>query len=77
MTKMHMVILILAGFINTQKVLLVYTGKLKNYFSFNGRISDIQSDGYIDRSNSDLKCITYLQSLTIENYDRTYFIWRS
>ncbi len=44
------------GSFNTQKSSIGFgTGKLKNYFSFNGRISDIQSDGYIDRSNSDLK----------------------
>ena len=44
------------GSFNTQKKSIAFnTGKLKNYFSFNGRISDIQSDGYIDRSNSDLK----------------------
>ena len=45
-----------SGSFNTQKSSIGFgTGKLKNYFSFNGRISDIQSDGYIDRSNSDLK----------------------
>ena len=44
------------GSFNTSKQSVSFgTGLLKNYFSLSGRISHIQSDGYIDRSDSDLK----------------------
>jgi len=41
--------------LNTQKVNVLFgTGLLKNNWSFEGRISQIKSDGFIDRSSSDL-----------------------
>ena len=44
------------GSFNTSKQSISFgTGLLKNYFSLSGRISHIKSDGYIDRSESDLK----------------------
>ena len=33
------------------------TGLLNNRFSFDGRISKISSDGYIDRASSNLKSL--------------------
>ncbi len=44
------------GSFNTQKhSISVGTGLINNKFSFDARLSKIQSAGYIDRSNSDLK----------------------
>lgn len=41
--------------LNTQKINVLFgTGLLKNHWSFEGRISQIKSDGFIDRSSSDL-----------------------
>jgi iron complex outermembrane receptor protein len=44
------------GSFNTQKTTLkAGTGLLNNHFSFDARLSEISSDGYIDRASSDLK----------------------
>lgn len=44
------------GSFNTQKnTVSVGTGLMANQFTFDGRLSRIQSDGYIDRASSDLK----------------------
>ena len=44
------------GSFNTSKQSISFgTGLLKNYFSLSGSISHIKSNGYIDRSESDLK----------------------
>ncbi len=44
------------GSFNTQKnTVNVGTGLINNQFTFDGRLSRIQSDGYIDRASSDLK----------------------
>ena len=44
------------GSFNTRKKSVSFgTGALKDYFSLSGRVSHIKSDGYIDRSESDLK----------------------
>lgn len=44
------------GSFNTQKYNLQFgTGLLKNKWAFDGRLSSITSDGYIDRAKSDLK----------------------
>ena len=61
------------------------TGLLDNKFSFDGRISRISSDGYIDRASSDLKSFflqsTYLmensaiRALMFEGSERTYQAW--
>ncbi len=44
------------GSFNTHKETVKFgTGLINNRFAFDGRISNIQSDGYIDRATSDLK----------------------
>jgi len=44
------------GSFNTQKnTVNLGTGLINNQFTFDGRLSRIQSDGYIDRASSDLK----------------------
>ena len=51
------------GSFNTLKNNIEFgTGLLNNQIAFDGRLSKINSDGYIDRANSDLKSI-YLQLL--------------
>jgi iron complex outermembrane receptor protein len=51
------------GSFNTQKNSLVFgTGLLKNRFTIDGRLSNINSDGYIDRASSALK--SYFLSTT-------------
>jgi len=50
------------GSFNTHKHNLKFgTGTLNNHFNFTGRLSTIQSDGYIDRASSDLKSV-YLEA---------------
>lgn len=44
------------GSYNTMKNTVKFgTGRINNHFAFEGRLSSIQSDGYIDRASSDLK----------------------
>ncbi len=44
------------GSFNTQKNSLQFgTGLINNHFTIDGRVSNIKSDGYIDRAKSDLK----------------------
>jgi iron complex outermembrane receptor protein len=61
------------------------TGLINNKFAFDGRISKISSDGYIDRATSDLKSL-YLQGayfgkksvikvLMFKGNERTYQAW--
>ncbi|HHB77913.1 MAG TPA: TonB-dependent receptor [Saprospiraceae bacterium] len=53
------------GSFNTQKYSLeANTGKVKDDFSFQGRVSSIGSDGYIDRASSDL--VSYFLSANYE-----------
>ena len=74
------------GSFNTLKGSLdVNTGKIKDRFSFNGRVSAIQSDGYVDRAASDL--VSYflagnysygkhsVQLNTFSGHEITYQAW--
>ena len=61
------------------------TGILNDYFEFSGRLSKIDSDGYIDRSSSDLKSYflqvnykkenTLIKSLSFGGHEITYQAW--
>lgn len=54
------------GSFNTQKYSLeANTGKVKDDFSFQGRVTSISSDGYIDRASSDL--VSYFLSANYAN----------
>lgn len=61
------------------------TGMLNNHFSFDGRLSQIVSDGFIDRASSDLKSYylsgayhadkTIVRALAFGGKERTYQSW--
>ena len=61
------------------------TGILNDYFEFSGRLSKIDSDGYIDRSSSDLKSYflqlnykkenTLIKVLSFGGHEITYQAW--
>ncbi|MGY8919467.1 MAG: TonB-dependent receptor [Flavobacteriales bacterium] len=61
------------------------TGMLNDYFEFSGRLSKIDSDGYIDRANSDLKSYflqgtykkntTMIKALSFGGHEITYQAW--
>ncbi len=61
------------------------TGKLNNHFELAGRLSQIKSDGYIDRATSDLKSYflqasyiddnTLVKALTFGGHEITYQAW--
>ncbi len=62
------------GSYNTHKeTVKVGTGLINNHFSFDARISNIQSDGYRDRASSDLKSY-YLQGSYINSNSSYKFI---
>jgi len=74
------------GSFNTQKYSLeASTGTVKDHFSFQGRVTSINSDGYIDRASSDL--VSYflsssfksdnhrLQLNTFSGHEITYQAW--
>ncbi|KYG83290.1 TonB-dependent receptor [Roseivirga echinicomitans] len=74
------------GSFNTQKYNGVFkTGLLENNFAFEGRLSNISSDGYIDRASSDLSSYylsggyygkkTILKLITFAGKERTYQSW--
>lgn len=74
------------GSFNTHKHnLKLGTGTLNKYFNFSGRISTIQSDGYIDRASSDLKSLyleanyisekTSIKALAFSGSEVTYQAW--
>ncbi len=62
-----------------------YSGRLGNGFAINGRLSDIGSNGYIDRSSSSLRSYflsggyfgknTVIKALTFSGKERTYQSW--
>ena len=55
------------GSYNTRKHTVKFsTGLLNNHFEFAGRLSQIASDGYIDRASSDLKSY-FLQASYVDN----------
>lgn len=61
------------------------TGLIKDHFVFNGRVSSIQSDGYVDRASSDLKSYflqggfysekTILKAIVFGGKEKTYQSW--
>ena len=61
------------------------TGIINDYFEFSGRLSKIDSDGYIDRSSSDLKSYflqvnykkenTLIKALSFGGHEITYQAW--
>jgi iron complex outermembrane receptor protein len=75
-----------AGSFNTFKNTVEFsTGRMENGFAVDGRLSSIQSDGYIDRASSDLKSYflsagyygekTIVKALTFAGQERTYQSW--
>ena len=75
-----------AGSYGTLKNTLKFsTGRLNNHFELAGRISKIQSDGYIDRASSDLKSYffqasyvdknTFIKALVFGGEEETYQAW--
>lgn len=74
------------GSFRTMKNTLKFnTGLLGAHFSFTGRLSNIQSDGYIDRASSDLKSFftsgsyvdenTIIKALVFGGHEITYQAW--
>lgn len=74
------------GSFNTWKATARFgTGLIKNKFSFDGRLSQIKSDGYIDRASSDLKSFfisggyygskTILRVNVFSGLEETYQAW--
>ena len=61
------------------------TGKLNNHFELSGRLSQINSDGYVDRAFSDLKSYfiqgayvsetSLIKAITFGGHERTYQAW--
>ena len=61
------------------------TGLIKDKFAFDGRLSKISSDGYIDRASSDLKSLylqgayfgknSVLKAIVFSGHERTYQAW--
>ena len=74
------------GSFNTRKHTLKFsTGKLNNHFEIAGRLSQIKSDGYIDRASSDLKSYflqgayvddnRLIKAITFSGHEVTYQSW--
>ncbi|MCK5402107.1 MAG: TonB-dependent receptor, partial [Flavobacteriaceae bacterium] len=74
------------GSYNTRKHTLKFsTGKLNNHFEIAGRLSQIKSDGYIDRATSNLKSYflqasyvdsnTLIKGLVFGGHEITYQAW--
>lgn len=74
------------GSFNTRKHNVLFgTGLINNHWSFDGRISSINSDGFVDRATSDLKSYylsggyygdkTSVQAITFAGKERTYQSW--
>ncbi|MFH4963534.1 TonB-dependent receptor [Gaetbulibacter sp. M235] len=74
------------GSYNTRKHNVKFsTGTLNDHFEIAGRLSQINSDGYIDRASSDLKSYflqasyvddnTLIKAITFGGYERTYQSW--
>ncbi len=74
------------GSFNTRKHTLKFsTGLLNNSFEFSGRVSNLASDGYIDRASSDLKSYflqvtfvgksTLIKALAFGGTEKTYQSW--
>ena len=74
------------GSYNTRKHTVKFsTGKLNNHFEVSGRLSNIYSDGYVDRAFTDLKSYfiqgsyidenTLIKALSFGGAERTYQAW--
>ncbi|MCL2651103.1 MAG: TonB-dependent receptor [Candidatus Azobacteroides sp.] len=74
------------GSFNTAKVnLKLGTGRIANHWAFDGRLSSITSDGYIDRASADLKSYffqggyyndnTMVKFITFGGKEKTYHAW--
>jgi iron complex outermembrane receptor protein len=74
------------GSFNTMKNTVKFgTGLINNKFSFDGRLSKIKSDGYMDRASSDLKSYYFsgqyasgknsLKFITFSGKEKTYQAW--
>ncbi|WP_397364436.1 TonB-dependent receptor [Olleya sp. R77988] len=74
------------GSYNTRKHTIKYsTGLLNDHFEISGRLSQINSDGYIDRATSDLKSYflqgayvddnTLIKAVTFGGHEVTYQAW--
>lgn len=74
------------GSFNTRKHTVKFsTGKLNDHFEIAGRVSNIYSDGYVDRAFADLKSYflqgsytdknTLIKAITFGNKERTYQAW--
>lgn len=74
------------GSFNTHKHnLQFHSGTLGEHFTFSGRLSTIQSDGYVDRASSDLKSFflsgtyqndkTMLKAMAFGGHEITYQSW--
>ncbi len=74
------------GSFNTSKATLkLGTGRIADHWSFDGRLSSITSDGYIDRTSADLKSYffqgeyfnhnTLVKFITFGGLEKTYHAW--
>jgi iron complex outermembrane receptor protein len=74
------------GSFGTRKHTLKYTtGLLNEHFEFSGRVSNIYSDGYVDRASTDLKSYYFqgnykddnrlIKAITFGGTERTYQSW--
>ncbi len=74
------------GSYNTRKNTIKFsTGKINDYFELSGRLSKIDSDGYVDRAFSDLKSYfiqgayikgsTLIKALSFGGHEKTYQSW--
>jgi iron complex outermembrane receptor protein len=73
------------SFNSTRNTIQLGTGTLPNNWNFNGRLSFIKSDGFIDRATSDLKSWYISSSKSVKNgifkanvfngHERTYQAW--
>ena len=74
------------GSFNTRKHSVMFsTGLISNQFELSGRLSKIDSDGYIDRASADLKSYflqgifrhqnTQIKALAFGGFERTYQSW--
>lgn len=74
------------GSFNTMKNTVQFgSGLINDKFIFEGRLSDIQSDGYIDRASSDLKSYyvsgayigerSMLKAIAFAGHEKTYQAW--
>jgi len=75
----------IGSFNSSKKSVQFSTGQLKDHFTFSGRLSQIQSDGYVDRASSNLKSYffqgtfqdenTLIKALFFGGHEVTYQSW--